>query len=177
MVAPYPNVNPKFLNPITEKFVQEVIIHTVTGIRNLRGEMNISPTEPLTLLVNSKNERANQLFGKYLLYITKLSRASVDQIKVGISQPKMAARVITDLAEIYIPLDKERLEKDMDRLEKVLAKLQKELKPIEERLNNKNFITKAPKDIVTKLELQRTQLQERKKKTNADLNRRREMIS
>jgi valyl-tRNA synthetase len=139
--------------------------------------MNISPAEELTVLMNAKSENAKDLFNRYLPYIKRLARISIKDIRVGLSKPRMAATVLTPWAEIYIPMDEERIKKDIERLRKTFLKVEKDLEPVEKKFNDNNFVTKAPRDVVAKLETQRTELQEKRSKINAEIKRKQEMLS
>jgi valyl-tRNA synthetase len=176
-VAPYPQSNLNVLNQENEGIVEEIILQTVMSIRNLRGEMNISPAEELTVLANTKSENANALFDRSLPYIQRLARISIKELRTGASKPKMAATVLTPRAEIYILLDEERIKKDIDRLKKTVAKIEKDLDPLEKKFNDNGFVTKAPRDVVAKLEMQRTELLEKRSRINAEIKRNREMLS
>ncbi len=176
-VSPYPTSDPAKVNPVIEEIVQEIVIETVVRIRNLRGEMNIPPSEELAVHISANNERTRDLFRNYLPYIQRLARLSEPTIGIDMPLPKQAATVLTDMAKVYIPVDEARLRKEIDRLEKAMAKLDKELEPVERKFQDQNIMTKAPKEVIAKLEIQRGELQEKKRKLNDDLRRFREMIS
>ncbi|MDC4224426.1 MAG: hypothetical protein MPW15_09420 [Candidatus Manganitrophus sp.] len=57
-----------------------------------------------------------------------------------------------------------------------LAKVDKELEPVERKFQDQNIMTKAPKEVIAKLETQRADLQAKREKLNEDLRRFREMI-
>ncbi len=175
-VAPYPRPSPIFLNEEIESSVERIIVQSVIAIRNLRGEMNISPAEELAVVVNTKNEEAKNLFNLYLPYINRLARISIKEIRVGVSKPKMAATVLAPSGEIYILLDEERIKKDIDRLRRTAAKIEKELEPLEKKFTDANFVAKAPPDVVAKLDLQRKQLQEKFSKISGEIQRNQEML-
>jgi len=176
-VALYPVPDPMKLNPPVEAIMEEAVLETVVGIRNLRGEMNIPPSEELAVQISANDERARDLFRNILPYIQRLARLSDPTVGVGLPPPKRAATVSTDLAKIYIPVDEVRLRKEIDRLEKALVKVGKELEPVERKFQDQNIMTKAPKEVIAKLEIQRGELQEKKRKLSDDLQRFREMIS
>nr|WP_238339157.1 valine--tRNA ligase [Candidatus Manganitrophus noduliformans] len=176
-VAPYPTADPTKVNSVIEEIVQEIVIETVVRIRNLRGEMNIPPSEELAVQISANDERARDLFRNHLPYIQRLARLSEPTIGIDMPLPKQAATVLTDMVKVYIPVDEARLRKEIDRLEKAMAKLDKELEPVERKFQDQNIMTKAPKEVIAKLETQRADLQAKRAKLNEDLRRFREMIS
>ncbi|TAK00994.1 MAG: hypothetical protein EPO39_15060, partial [Candidatus Manganitrophaceae bacterium] len=172
-----PTSDPTKVNPVIEEIVQEIVIETVVRIRNLRGEMNIPPSEELAVTISANNERARDLFRNHLPYIQRLARLSEPTVGIDMPLPKQAATVLTEMAKVYIPVDEARLRKEIDRLEKAMAKLDKELEPVERKFQDQNIMTKAPKEVIAKLETQRADLQAKRAKLNEDLRRFREMIS
>ncbi|HLG23016.1 MAG TPA: valine--tRNA ligase [Candidatus Manganitrophaceae bacterium] len=175
-VAPYPQADAGKLDAASEGIVREIIIDAVAAIRNLRGEMNIPPSEELGLSISVDRDQGRELFERNLPYIKRLARVSHLEIGVGLAAPKMAATVLTGAAKIYIQLDETRLNKEIDRLEKGLAKLEKEMEPVEKKFSDPLFLSKAPKEVVAKLDLQRGEMREKKYKMNNDLQRFRGMI-
>jgi valyl-tRNA synthetase len=176
VVASFPQADPQALDGGVENVVNDFIIGTVTAVRNLRAEINIPPGHDLPILVNAKNDHAHHLIGNYSTYIQKLARVHVKESRIGLSRPKMAATVLTPWAELYIPLDEEQIRKEIDRLKKSLAKLEKELEPIEKKCGDHNFVTRAPKDVVSHLEAQRKALHERRLNINAEIEHKHHML-
>src|SRR5579884_1721897 len=176
-VAPYPLPDSMKLNPPVEAIMEGIVLETVVGIRNLRGEMSIPPSEELAVQISANDERARDLFQSMLPYIQRLARLSEPTIGIAFPPPKQAATVSTALAKIYVPVDEARLRKEIDRLEKALAKVGKELEPVEKKFQDQNIMTKAPKEVIAKLEMQRGALQENKRKLSDDLQKFRGMIA
>jgi valyl-tRNA synthetase len=79
--------------------------------------------------------------------------AKVENVKVGskLKRPKFSASAVVHGTEIFIPLEglidfeveRKRLEKEIQRYESMLA-------DVERKLNDENFISRAPKEIVEK---------------------------
>ncbi len=176
-IAPYPLPDLKKFDEAIELLMERIVMETVVGIRNLRGEMNIPPSEELAVQISMNNEKTRDLFQNALPYIQRLARLSEATLGIDIPLPKRVATVSTDLAKIYVPIDEARLRKEIDRLEKGLAKVGKELEPVERKFQDQNIMTKAPKEVIVKLSAQRGELQAKREKLNDDLRRFREMIS
>ncbi|HIE64324.1 MAG: valine--tRNA ligase [Nitrospira sp.] len=176
MLASYPVKEAGTFDPSMEQVVQEVIINTVEAIRNLRGEMNISPSVRMTLLVKAKNEKAAAAFERHLPYIKRLGRISEVTIGCDLINPGMAASVSTSLAEIYLPLDEVQLRGEILRIEKSLSKAEKELSAVEKKLENPRFITNAPKEIVEKNKGQRDEWRAASSKLAHDLKHFQELL-
>jgi len=123
-------------------FLQEV----VTGIRNIRGEMNIAPSKPISVYLKTE---AN--LSASINYLKKLTRAKEVVIGKDIVKAEKSTAAVVKQCEIYIPLEglidvaveREKLSKDISRLEGSIA-------GVEKKLSNENFVKNAPADIVEK---------------------------
>ncbi len=159
-----------YSNLAIEKFIE-----IIEAIRNLRGEMDIPPSEKLTLLI-SHNPGIENCYKEYTPYIERLGRISDLKMGVDLNRPKMAATILTEDATLYIPLDEPKLKKEKTRLEKVLAKLEKEKEALQKRLDNESFRTKAP-DAYRKVDAQMNEKHSFHKKVRTHYDRILDMLS
>ncbi|MBI5199828.1 MAG: valine--tRNA ligase [Nitrospirae bacterium] len=149
-ISEFPKEYPDYYNTEAEEEMSLVIL-AVMGIRNIRGEMNISPSIELKAIINVKDDRVKETLERNLLYIERFARGKEIKIGKGLQRPKMAATSISEVMEIYIPLEgildidgeRSRLKKDLDKAEKDIAILSK-------KLTNEDFLSKAPKEVVNK---------------------------
>jgi len=160
MLEPYPQADPSFINDHIEtdiSWLQNIIL----AIRNIRGEMQISPAKSITLLLRHPDPEIKARFSIYEIYVRFLAKVEhVEWLSQDAIPPHSATAVFAEL-EILIPMagliDKDA---EMARLEKELNKLIKELTGIEGRLNNPKFIDKAPADVVDKEQLRAHELKD-----------------
>ena len=148
----------------------ESLIETIEAIRNLRGEMNIPPSEALSASINTNDSQSETRYRTLLPYIKRLARLSEIGLGTGLARPKMSTTLQTQCAAIYIPLDEARLQQEKLRLEKVLSKLEVEKAALQKRLENESFRTKAP-EAYQKIEAQMGEKQERHIKTKKNYGR------
>jgi len=129
----------------------ELIIQAITGIRNIRGEMEIPPSKFLEAVVNAHGESVVSVLEDHADAIKDLARLESLRIARGAERPRGAATAIFDAFDIYVPiLGIVDIAGELARIEKRLAKHEKELSQIERKLSNKNFLEKAPADVVEK---------------------------
>ncbi len=123
----------------------------VGSIRNMRGEMKINPRKKFPVFFQSTDpedlERTNR-FGNLLLELAQLDciSQSIDSGDNG-----QNATIIIGNLKISVPLDSlidRRAE--LERLDKQIAKLNCELMDCRKKLENSNFISRAPKPVVQK---------------------------
>ncbi len=168
-LADYPKVDKKRHDPEAEEIVGELINGNVAAIRNLRGEMNIPPSEVLPLMIKPADEMRREQFTTHLAYIKRLARLGEVDIDCELKRPKMAASASNAHCEIYLPLDEARVRDEIGRIEKRHGKLEKTLKGIQGKLKNAKFVANAPAAIVEKNKQEAAQLVEKQMKFEADL--------
>ncbi len=123
----------------------------ILSIRQIRGEMNISPGKPLSLLLR-KGEAEDKLRvqANQLTLITLARLESINWLAPDEAAPPAATAVVNQL-ELFIPLagliDKGA---ELQRLQKELDKLRKELARTHQKLSNPDYVEKAPTAVVDK---------------------------
>jgi len=144
-ISNYPIIDEEKIKEAAEdkmRFLQSVI----SGIRNIRGEMNIPPSKMLKAILKTSKLDKDQI--DYIKSIAK-----IDELEFGenIKKPEGSASTILNDCEIFIPLkgiidlevEKERLEKEIKRLEGALV-------GVEKKLSNERFINNAPSSVIEK---------------------------
>ena len=138
------------------EFLKKIIL----AIRNIRGEMNLSPTKPLPLLLNKGTETAKKLIQQHEQYLKTLAKLEsinwVEEEKIPLS----ATTLVDDLELHIILAGLIDINAEITRSNKEINKLKIEIDRTKTKLNNNSYITKAPADVVTK---DRTALTEKQK--------------
>ncbi|MFK7843818.1 MAG: valine--tRNA ligase [Rhodothermales bacterium] len=131
----------------TLSLMQELI----SGIRNVKSEYGVSPGKDISAILNLP-EDANglaEIMKANKQYFAKLAR--VNDLTVGSKQskPKASASVVVGKHEVYIPLaGMIDLNVEKERLQKSIAQAEKYLNGLQRKLQNEQFISKAPKQVV-----------------------------
>ncbi len=149
-VSSYPVFDPEKNDVDAEEAIQKVVIDTIMAVRNIRGEMNIPPSESLPILIKAKDQAAVNAFEKEMPYIKRLARLSEVTLDTTLQKPEMSATATTAYGTIYLPLDEQRIRSEIDRIKKRLDKAQKALSILEKKLGNEKFVANAPVEIVEK---------------------------
>jgi valyl-tRNA synthetase len=122
----------------------------IVSVRNIRAEMNVAPSVPLTVLlkadgVDSQRAADNEAFLKSL---AKLE--SITVLAATDAEPLSVKKLIGN-TELLIPMagliDKDA---ELARLAKEVEKLEKECGRIEGKLGNEAFVAKAPEAVIAK---------------------------
>ena len=158
MVSAFPEYREAQTNEAIEKEMA-VIMEVITGIRNIRGEMNLNPGLKLNVLVKTQNSAIQQTLQDHGEYIRELAR--VEQLETGpnIEKPKVSASSVLGEMDLIIPLEGMMdFQEERKRVEKELKKIEKDLIFLDKKLSNPDFVKKAPVDIIEKDEQRKKSL-------------------
>jgi valyl-tRNA synthetase len=93
--------------------------------------------------------------------------AKIDNLVISrdLARPKNSVVAISSKAESYIDISQTiDIEKEIARQEKLLADVEKSLGISERKLSNKNFLEKAPRDVVEKEKARYEELKQKEAK-------------
>ncbi|MBD5772695.1 valine--tRNA ligase [Marinomonas colpomeniae] len=150
MLAEYPTADDSKKDTEAEADV-EWLKGVIEGIRNIRGEMNISPSKPLPILCRNGSEQDKARLDANLTFLQTLAKLdTVTWLNVGDEAPMSATALVGDM-EVLVPMagliDKDA---ELTRLQKEIDKASKDLQRIQGKLSNDSFVAKAPVEVVEK---------------------------
>ncbi len=149
-----------------------ILMDVITGIRNVRGEMNISPTLALQVLIQSEDKKARQIMEAHQDLIINLARLSSLEVQNTGEKPKSSATAVVNSASIFVFLEGIiDFAKETKRLEKEIKKLAAELTTVAKKLKNEGFLNKAPSDVIEKVRSKQSVLLEKQQKIQTNLDR------
>jgi valyl-tRNA synthetase len=99
---------PKFRVDGSDAKVEEAmgkVMEVITGVRNIRGEMNLNPGLKLNVLIKTSRADLEATLKKHAGFIRELAR--VDQITIGldIEKPEVSASSVLGEMDLIIPLE------------------------------------------------------------------------
>ena len=148
-----------------------LVMEIISGIRNIRGEMNIAPSARLQVTLQSSTAATRQALEQHQAIITNLSR--LDSLRIessGQRSPTAATAIVADttlLVELKGVID---FAQEIQRLEKEMLKLDKDLGTVTKKLNNESFLGKAPADVIEEVRGKQAGLTAKRDKLAATLN-------
>jgi len=150
MVEPFPKINEGHDDPAAEAET-DLLMGIIGAIRAVRSDMLIHPSKEITVIVVCPDPEKRKVIEENSASIKGLCRAGSLSIGIDGERPKGAAASGFNDIEIFIPMQGMiDVAKEQEKLEKELGKLEKELKKSEAKLNNKNFLDRAPEEIIAK---------------------------
>ncbi|MFN2435993.1 MAG: class I tRNA ligase family protein, partial [Desulfotignum sp.] len=148
------------------------VFDLITGVRNIRSEMNIQPSMKIKVLAHTDNEKEKLLIVENKAVISTLAtmeRLSFCDLE---NVPKACASSVTGNTTCFVSLEGViDFEKEILRLEKELEKNTKDLVGVQKRLGNESFLEKAPPEVIDKVQARHLELTEKKEKLAANLQR------
>ena len=157
MLQPYPADDESLINRDADSNINW-LKQVVTGVRNIRGEMDISPVKEVPIMFFNGNDQDRERLERYTTLLRFLVRPeSMTWLSSEDDKPLAATALVGDM-ELLVPMggliDKDaelaRLDKEIDRREKDRGRT-------EGKINNPDFVDRAPSDVVQK---ERDKLQE-----------------
>jgi len=154
-----------------------LIIEVTSALRNIRGEMNLPPGEQITVLFRTRTDEAESKLRENQSFIQFL--ALVKEFKFGreIEKPLSSAFVVVRDVEIFVPMERSRMEEEAKRLQKEILKAEKESAFVMKKLWNEQFLSKAPPEVVQEVKEKALEFRAQREKLEESLNRIKEMLA
>lgn len=167
MLQPFPQADE---NLVDETAVTDLewVKAVIEGVRNIRGEMDISPAKQVPILLlngSAEDQRRSNENAAFLKQLAKLE--SITWLDTSDNVPVSATALVGQLKVLVPMAGLINVEAELARISKEIDKADKELLRIEGKLNNEKFIGKAPKDVVDKEKAKADVLRQRKTDLNA----------
>ena len=123
----------------------ERIMTAVKAVRNRRSEMNVAPSKKAKLNIEATTVHAFENSGNFFKRLASASEVEL----VHDYHDDGAVTIITEDAKIYIPMDElVDFKAELERLSKEKAAVEKDIDFVSSKLNNPNFVNKAPEKVV-----------------------------
>ena len=129
----------------------ERIMAVISGIRNIRGEMEVPPSKQIAVILSCASEESLRLMKHNEGAIISLARLSDLAIGQAIEQPEDASIQVAGDIQIYVPLKGlVDVAAEEERLLKEIGKIDKEIEMFSKKLESPAFVDRAPAEIVAK---------------------------
>jgi valyl-tRNA synthetase len=147
-VAPWPEAGDT--DPAVEEEMERIMA-VIRGVRNIRAEMNIPPGKKVPVVIQAPAGLQSQLEAG-IPYITQLAGVGTVTMQEPVTEkPRQAAAAMVGGVEVYVPLEGLiDIDKEIARLRKEEQNLVKEVERVTKKLQNENFLAKAPAEVVAK---------------------------
>jgi valyl-tRNA synthetase len=127
----------------------DLIKEVITGVRNIRGEMNIPPIKDVKIVIDVKGAKEKEILKNNFAYIMSLARVESIDVVSDMGKPDSSATYVFSDIQVHVLLkglinyDDERR-----RIYKGIKKIEKEIEISKKKLANRDFLNQAPVHIV-----------------------------
>jgi valyl-tRNA synthetase len=145
VVAPWPAIE----TPTNVQARAEIdwLIDLVSGIRSVRTEMNVPAASKIDLVLSGASTQTRERLAYHREALTTLARLASAEISESI--PAASAQFVIAEATAALPLGNViDLAKERARLEKDILRAESEIARLDAKLNNAEFIARAPEGII-----------------------------
>jgi valyl-tRNA synthetase len=148
MVAPFPDAG-EFIDDEQAIEAMELVKGIITGIRNVRGEMNIPPKTYVRTIIEVSGEREGEILEMNRGYITALAKAESIEIASRGEKPAGSATYVFGDIQVHVLLKGLiDYEKERNRIYRAIKKAEREMELSQRKLANSDFLNQAPPNVV-----------------------------
>ena len=138
--------------PVDEEAEREIawVQRVVLGVRQIRGEMNISPAKRIPLLLKDASTEDEAHLARHRTWLERLAGlGSITLLQPGAQMPQSAMALAGTLSVLVPMAGLIDPDAEAERLGRLLARAQTDLEKIRERLARESFVRNAPEPVVT----------------------------
>ncbi len=160
ILAPWPEAETQYIDAEAER-VLGTIQSIIRCLRNIRSKLNIAERQLMKIVINVPDQATGAMLREHERILKDLGCIESAEIGLGLEKPKMSATDIIDQVQVFVPLagvldvDAER-----DRLQKRIEKEGERLNALLKKLANRNFLQRAPKEIVAQEKARRAEIED-----------------
>jgi valyl-tRNA synthetase len=145
MLQPYPVADESLIDAGAEAWMDQFKKLT-DATRNLRGEMKLSPSVRVPLIVEPGNEADRVAAQGFAPYVQLLGKLSEVQIVDALPESPAAVSIVgTTKLMLKVEID---VAAERERLSKEIARVQGEIAKAEGKLSSESFVARAPAAVV-----------------------------
>jgi len=176
MVAEFPKPHERYDD---ESVADEMglVIDVTNALRNIRGEMNLPPGEQITVLFRTRTEEVERKLRENQSFVQFLALVKEFKFDRDLEKPLYSAFVVVRDVEIFVPMERSRMEEEAKRLQKEILKIEKEGAFVMKKLSNEQFLSKAPPEVVQEVKEKALEFRTQREKLEESLNKIKEMLT
>ncbi|TBW10461.1 valine--tRNA ligase [Azotobacter chroococcum] len=150
MLQPWPVADEARIDEAAEDDI-EWVKALMLGIRQIRGEMNISMARRIDVALNNASASDRRRLAENEPLLAKLAKLESIRILEAGEEAPLAATALVGEMQVLVPMagliDKDA---ELARLDKEIQRLEGEVKRVGAKLGNASFVDKAPAEVIAK---------------------------
>ena len=168
IISSWPIVDERWVDETAESKM-ELLKGVISSVRTIRAQMNVPPNKYADMIVHCKPKQKSILnsYSKIICSLAKIDKITASE---GGNKPLNSATSVVDGMEIFIPLEG-LIDFDLERkrAQKRIDEIQSHLEVLNQKLNNKEFLNRAPEDVVKREKEKSEEMSEELKKMLSNL--------
>lgn len=165
--TPWPEYKSDYVNEQDQSTMQS-LIDLISSIRNTRAQWNIKPSETVDCILSSADVRLLDGIERDFESFQALGKIKNVQFEAGLSKVNDAASGVVGEVRYFIPLSGiVDIEKEKRRMSDQFTQLEKSANAIAGRLQNSEFVKKAPPEVIAKDQERLTSIQKEMSELNS----------
>jgi valyl-tRNA synthetase len=157
MITVFPRKDDKLVDVVAEREIARVQSVAI-ACRMLRATYNVPPGQNVAVELRCTSADAREVIERHLALIEHSARITAKLTEGGPTPPQSAKAVVSADVEVVMPLGGlVDITAEKSRIAKEIGKAEKDIGGLEKRLENQDFLARAPEDVVAEL---RTRLDE-----------------
>ncbi|MGQ9472449.1 MAG: valine--tRNA ligase [Candidatus Caldatribacteriaceae bacterium] len=127
------------------RMLQEII----REVRYLRAELSIPPAQQCRVFLNFSQQDVFEKLRGLKSYVEQLSKCVVEQMAMGLSKPEHVAIGRVPGVDIYLLVEGlVDVDGEVKRISKKILSLEEDIQKVRTRMENPDFLNKAPQEVV-----------------------------
>ena len=140
----------------------QLLFDIISGIRNIRAHWNIDNAQKIDCFIGCSAQTTLSFLKKYEGVIALLGKIQNLTFQTTLKRPHESAGGVEGKVKFFIPLSGIiDIPKEKERLSKQLSDTSRQIESLANRLQNKEFLKKAPTDVVEKERLRKSDLEQK----------------
>jgi valyl-tRNA synthetase len=150
MIQPWPHLQKQMIDRDSEQKMRRAI-DVITAIRNLKSQMKIPQRQKVDVIAVSKDKKVRSSLEETSQYMVNLAKISNFNVQSTSLAHKKGVSAIIGRIQIFMELEGiVDIAAETARLNKEIGALGLDIKSKEARLKNKEFLQRAPQEIIKK---------------------------
>ncbi|GAB4434005.1 MAG: valine--tRNA ligase [bacterium] len=147
MISAFPVANTSFIGKDVSEI--EFFIKVVRAIRNVKSEMNVSPSQKPRVTIVSLSKDKMEFLLKMKDFIELLARAEVAFVAELKERPSQSALAVVEGVDIWVNLEGLiNVDDEKNRISREIKKAEKDVEFLSKKLSNEDYLKNAPEDVV-----------------------------
>jgi valyl-tRNA synthetase len=171
MVAEWPKADPGWQDANAEVSMG-FLMDLTRATRDLRSDLEFPPSKSIRLVLRTSSDTDDRAIDAVMPYLAALARAEHVTFGRHMDRPSSAAVALVGGIEVHLPVDdpsvfaarQQKLRRELDKVEQERAR-------VEKKLCNADFMSKAPEEVVSKVQGEHARLMDTKTKLLQHLER------